>query len=528
MDLLNASLIDWSRAQFAMTAMYHWLFVPLTLGLGIMMSIMETMYVRTGNLQWKATAKFWQKIFGINFAIGVATGLILEFQFGTNWSNYSWAVGDIFGAPLAIEGIVAFFMEATFISIMFFGWERVSKKAHLAATWLTILGATISAWWILVANAWMQNPVGMEFNPLTARFEMVNFFEVALSPMAINKFFHTVISSWILGAAFVAAIAAWYLMKKRNYQFAIQSMKIAAVFGLVSCILTLYTGHGSAQQVAEKQPMKLAVMEGLYDGGENAELIIFAIPNPTKDSYDDGKDPYLFPPIALPGGLSFLAYNSFDAYIPGITNLVEGGYVEKDGKIALSFEEKKAKGLLARTAAREIREADKRGDKAEVARLNEVIDANFKYFGYSYLDTPKDIIPNIGLTYWSFHLMIYTWGAMTFIFLLLTLFMYREKLRQSIADKKWLLWFAILTLPMAYIGSQSGWVVAEVGRQPWAIQDVLPLKAAVSALSSSSVKITFFVFLALFTVLLVAEVGIMISQIKKGPNPVDENEDKSV
>ena len=440
MELLNASLIDWSRAQFAMTAMYHWLFVPLTLGLGVMMAIMETMYVRTGELQWKNTAKFWQKIFGINFAIGVATGLILEFQFGTNWSNYSYFVGDIFGAPLAIEGILAFFMEATFISIMFFGWKRVSKGAHLAATWLTILGATISAWWILVANGWMQNPVGMEFNPLTSRNEMVDFFAVALSPIAVNKFFHTVISSWILGAAFVVAVAAWYFLKDRDKEFATQSMKIASAFGLIACILTLWTGHGSAQQVAEKQPMKLAVMEGLYEGGQNADLIIFAIPNPSKEKYNDDTDPYLFPPIALPGGLSFLSYSSFDAYIPGIKNIIEGGYTLNDGTKALSFEEKKAVGEKARTALRKFKEAEKEDNKAEMAVQKEILDANYSYFGYGFLDKAEELIPHIGLTYWAFHIMIYSWGAMTLIFLLLTFFIFRKQL----ASKKWLLWVAIL------------------------------------------------------------------------------------
>ncbi len=518
MELLNASLIDWSRAQFAMTAMYHWLFVPLTLGLGVMMAIMETMYVRTGELQWKNTAKFWQKIFGINFAIGVATGLILEFQFGTNWSNYSYFVGDIFGAPLAIEGILAFFMEATFISIMFFGWKRVSKGAHLAATWLTILGATISAWWILVANGWMQNPVGMEFNPLTSRNEMVDFFAVALSPIAVNKFFHTVISSWILGAAFVVAVAAWYFLKDRDKEFATQSMKIASVFGLIACILTLWTGHGSAQQVAEKQPMKLAVMEGLYEGGQNADLIIFAIPNPSKEKYNDDTDPYLFPPIALPGGLSFLSYSSFDAYIPGIKNIIEGGYTLNDGTKALSFEEKKAVGEKARTALRKFKEAEKEDNKAEMAVQKEILDANYSYFGYGFLDKAEELIPHIGLTYWAFHIMIYSCGAMTLIFLLLTFFIFRKQL----ASKKWLLWVAILLVPMAYAGSQAGWVVAEVGRQPWAIQDVLPLKAAVSAISTGAVKTTFFLFLTLFTLLLVAEIGIMINQIKKGPSKSED------
>ena len=228
---IDTSLIDWSRAQFALTAMYHWLFVPLTLGLGIIQAIMETLYVKTGKEHWKSTAQFWMKLFGINFAIGVATGLILEFEFGTNWSNYSWFVGDIFGAPLAIEGIVAFFMEATFIAVMFFGWEKVSKRFHLASTWLTIAGATLSALWILIANSWMQYPAGMHFNPDTVRNEMLDFWAVALSPVAINKFFHTVLSGWVTGATFGIGLSCWYLVKKRNTDFAMRSIRVAALFG---------------------------------------------------------------------------------------------------------------------------------------------------------------------------------------------------------------------------------------------------------------------------------------------------------
>lgn len=522
MDLLNASLLDWSRLQFAMTAMYHWLFVPLTLGLGIIMAIMETMYVRTGEQQWKATAKFWQKIFGINFAIGVATGLILEFEFGTNWSNYSWFVGDIFGAPLAIEGILAFFMEATFISIMFFGWQRVSKGMHLTATWLTILGATISAWWILVANSWMQYPVGMEFNPISARNEMVSFWDVALSPVAVNKFFHTVTSSWLLGAAFVVAIAGWYLLKKRDLKFAIQSMKVGAIFGLFSCIVTLWNGHGSAVQVSEKQPMKLAAMEGLYNGKKGADLIIFAIPNPAKSSYNDGKEEFLFPPIALPGGLSVLAFGSTEDYVPGINNIIEGNYPLPNNKgMAISFADKKAKGTIARTALKEFKEAEVRGDQATMDRTQAIIKDNFQYFGYSFIEKAADLVPPIGLTYWGFHAMIYSWGALFVIFILITFFAFKDKLE----DKKWILKLGILAAPISYIGSQAGWVTAEVGRQPWAIQDILPVRAAVSAITASSVMITFFIFLALFTALLIAEIRIMITQIKKGPEqPLNDAE----
>ena len=270
MDQIDLSLIDWSRAQFALTAIYHWIFVPLTLGLSFIIAIMESIYVRTGKEEWKRITQFWMKLFGINFAIGIATGIILEFEFGTNWSNYSWYVGDIFGAPLAIEGIMSFFLESTFIAIMFFGWEKVSKKFHLLSSWLVAIGSNLSALWILVANAWMQSPVGMHFNPETARSEMLNFWEVLFSPVAINKFLHTVTSAYVLAALFVIAVSAWYLLKKRNLMLAKKSMVIAATFGLLASLFLAITGDGSAYQVAQKQPAKLAAMEGLYHGKTQA------------------------------------------------------------------------------------------------------------------------------------------------------------------------------------------------------------------------------------------------------------------
>ena len=343
---IDTSLIDWSRAQFALTAMYHWLFVPLTLGLGVIQAIMETIYYKTGDEFWKKTAQFWMKLFGINFAIGVATGLILEFEFGTNWSNYSWFVGDIFGAPLAIEGILAFFMEATFIAVMFFGWDKVSKRFHLASTWLTIIGATLSALWILIANAWMQHPVGMRFNPDTVRNEMFDFWAVALSPVAINKFFHTVLSGWIVGAVFVIGISSWFLLKKRATKFALESIKVGAVFGLAASILIVWTGDGSAYQVAQKQPMKLAAMEGLYEGSNGTGLVAIGLLNPAKTSYTDNVNPFLFN-VKIPKLLSLLAERDADAYVPGIANLIEGGYKTGKGTVALSAAEKIGKGRMS-------------------------------------------------------------------------------------------------------------------------------------------------------------------------------------
>ncbi|MBR5349855.1 MAG: cytochrome ubiquinol oxidase subunit I, partial [Prevotella sp.] len=397
---VDASTIDWSRAQFALTAMYHWLFVPLTLGLAVIMGIVETRYYRTKDVFWKDAAKFWQKLFGINFAMGVATGIILEFEFGTNWSNYSWFVGDIFGAPLAIEGIVAFFMESTFVAVMYFGWNKVSKGFHLASTWLTGLGATISAWWILVANAWMQCPVGCEFNADTVRNEMVSFFDVALSPFAVVKFFHTVISSWIIGAIFVVAVCCWYLMKKREKKLALESMKIAAIVGLVASVLAAATGHISGEQVAQKQPMKLAAMEALYNGGVDQSLTGVAWVNPFKQpDYTVDEEPPLR--IAMPYALSIMATRNPHGFVPGVNELLNG-YTHPDGTVEPSADEKIERGKKAIVALAEYRKAKAAGDEATAAIQSEIIKDNFKYFGYGYIKDKKELVPFIPVNFWAF------------------------------------------------------------------------------------------------------------------------------
>ena len=509
---IDTSLIDWSRAQFALTAMYHWLFVPLTLGLGIIQAIMETLYYKTGKDYWKTTAQFWMKLFGINFAIGVATGLILEFEFGTNWSNYSWFVGDIFGAPLAIEGILAFFMEATFIAVMFFGWDKVSKRFHLASTWLTIIGASLSALWILIANAWMQYPVGMEFNPDTVRNEMIDFWAVALSPVAINKFFHTVLSGWVTGAAFVIGVSCWYLLKNRNHDFAIRSIKVGGWFGLIASILLLWSGDGSAYQVADKQPMKLAAMEGLYEGENGAGLVGIGLLNPDRTTYNGNEDPFLFK-IEFPKMLSFLATRDLDGFVPGIKNIIDGGFTETNGQKALSAAQKIEKGKLAIQALGEYRKAVKAknetASKEHLATLRE----NFPYFGYGYLKSPTDLIPPVGLSFYSFHIMVALGGYLIALFAAILLFLRKQSFHQM----RWFHYIALFSIPLAYIAGQAGWIVAEVGRQPWAIQDILPTIAGISRLETSSVQTTFFIFLALFTILLIAEIRIMCKAIQAGP-----------
>ncbi len=511
-ESIDTSLIDWSRAQFALTAIYHWLFVPLTLGLAVIMAIMETLYVRTGKEFWKHTAKFWMKLFGINFAVGVATGLILEFEFGTNWSNYSWFVGDIFGAPLAIEGIVAFFMEATFIAVMFFGWNKVSKRFHLTSTWLTGIGATLSAWWILVANAWMQYPVGMVFNPETVRNEMDSFAAVALSPVAVMKFFHTVLSCWILGAVFVIGVSCWYLIKKRNQRMALASIKIAAIVGLCASLITAWTGDQSGYQVAQTQPMKMAAIEGLYDGGNSMGLTVIGLVNPDKKSYDDGVDPILYD-LKIPNFLSFLATRQLDGYVPGIHDLIKGGYPLPDGSKALSAEEKIASGKKAIAALDAFRQAKKEGNEQAETEARETLQNNIAHFGYGYIQNVDQLIPNVPLNFYAFRVMVGLGVYFILLFVLILFFVYKKDLSRI----KWMQWLCLCSIPLAYLGSQAGWVVAETGRQPWAIQDMLPTYAAVSRLQTGSVQLTFFLFLILFTILLIAEINIMLKAIKKGP-----------
>lgn len=515
MEQFDYTLIDWSRAQFALTAMYHWLFVPLTLGITFIIAIMETIYVRTGDEEWKKITKFWMTLFGINFAIGVATGIILEFEFGTNWSNYSWFVGDIFGAPLAIEGIMAFFMESTFIAIMFFGWNKVSKKFHLTATWLTAIGSNLSALWILVANGWMQNPVGMRFNPETARNEMVNFWEVLFNPSAINKFLHTIYSSYIVAAVFVLGISAWYLLKNRESVFAKKSILVGSIFGLIFSVLTVMTGDESAREIATTQPMKFAAMESLYYGTTNAPLVAAGILIDDPRELNHKKKDFLVE-LQIPSMLSYMAFLNINAYVPGIYDLVHGN--EEQG--ILSYPEKIERGKIARETLTEFKLAKKEGDLEKESLLlqkfedQDFLDNYFAYFGYSYFDNPHDLIPSVPISFYSFRIMVALGMHFLVLFMVVLFFLYKDKLHKM----RWLLWVALWTMPLAYLASESGWVLAEMGRQPWVIQDLMPTMTAISNIDSTSVIITFFLFFVTFTALLIAEIKIMTKQIKVGPN----------
>ncbi len=503
----DLTMVNWARAQFALTAMYHWIFVPLTLGLSWLIAFFHTIYVKTGDEEWKRLTRFWMKLFGINFAIGVATGIILEFEFGTNWSNYSWMVGDIFGAPLAIEGIFAFFLEATFFAVMFFGWDRVSKRFHLFSTWMVAVGSNLSAVWILVANAWMQLPVGQEFNPDTARFEMQNFFEVVFSPVAVTKFTHTTSSSMLLASLFIISVSSWFLLKKRHVLMARRSIVVAAVFGLLSSVYTGFTGDEAAFEAAMHQPMKLAAIEGLYQGETNAGIVAAGVINPAKKVGDD-QDGFLFE-IRVPGLLSLLANREFGSFVPGINDLVYGNEEQNIMGAARKIE----KGRIAVRQLDAYKNAQKDGAEDAAASALTLFRENMEYLGYGFLEKPEEAVPPVAISFYSFRIMVMLGTMFPLVFAAFLFFTWKD----TLGGKKWLLAPGVSMFFLGMLAQEAGWVVAEVGRQPWAIQGLLPVTVARSNLTAGTVQTTFFMFLALFTILLIAEIRIMTKQISMGP-----------
>lgn len=506
--------VDWSRAQFGLTAIYHFLFVPLTLGLSFIVAIMESIYLKTKDERWKAITKFWLTLFGINFAIGVATGIIMEFEFGTNWANYSWFVGDIFGAPLAVEGIVAFFLEATFFAVMFFGWDRVSPRFHLLSTWLVAIGSNLSAFWILVANGWMQYPIGTMFNPATARNEMTSFLEVALSPVSVSKFLHTIASGYVISALVVMGISAWYLLKGRHSILAKRSLVVGASFGLLTSVFLFFSGDESAYQVTQKQPMKLAAMEGIYDGEHRAGLVAFGILNPAKKP-GDSEPTFLFD-FTIPYALSILGQRDTQGFIPGINDLLFGN---EDKGIA-SMDSRIESGKKAVQALGDFNAAKKLGDSAAMDSAQQILQENMPNFGYGYLESKEQAVPPIAITFYSFHLMV-ALGSLFFLLFIVVLYLC---MANDINKFRKILWLCVIAVPFGYIAAEAGWIVAEVGRQPWAIQDLMPVHIAATNLAHTNVQISFFIFLALFTLLLCAELGIMAKQIRKGFHATGEKE----
>jgi cytochrome bd ubiquinol oxidase subunit I len=504
---VDLSLVNWSRAQFALTAMYHWVFVPLTLGLSFLCAFFESIYLKTGDEQWKNITKFWMTLFGINFAIGVATGIILEFEFGTNWSNYSWMVGDIFGAPLAVEGIFAFFIEATFFAVMFFGWNRVGKGFHCFSTWMVAIGSNLSAVWILVANGWMQNPVGMAFNPEHTRFEMESFKEVVFNPVAVSKFVHASSSGFLIASLFVLTICSWYLMRGKHVEMAKKSIVVASVFGLIASLFVIFTGDEATFQAAQKQPMKLAAMEGLYQGERGAGIVAVGMVNSAKKP-GDNQDAFLFK-VKIPGLLSLLANRKAGSFVPGINDLVYGKQEEGVMGVNAMME----KGQLALADLFSFKQAKRDKTDAAAAEALDRFNVNKDYLGYGYLSTPEEAVPSVPMVFNSFRIMVFLGVLFPLIFAAFLFY----ALKGTLTQKRWLLPIGLISGSLGFVASQAGWVVAEVGRQPWAIQGLLPVKVATTNLSTSNVQITFFMFAAVFTLLLIAEISIMLKQINIGP-----------
>lgn len=513
---MELDIVALSRLQFAMTALYHFLFVPLTLGLSVLLAIMETVYVMTGRLIWRQMTKFWGTLFGINFVLGVATGIVMEFQFGMNWSYYSLYVGDVFGAPLAIEGLMAFFLEATFVGLFFFGWERLSKVGHLMTTWAVALGSNLSALWILIANGWMQNPVGSAFNPQTMRMEVTDFFEVLFNPVAQAKFVHTVSAGYVTASVFVLGVGAWYLYHKRHTDLAKRSMTVAASFGLASALSVVVLGDESGYLSTEHQKMKLASIEAMWET-EPAPAAFTIIGFPDQEARETHFA------VQVPWALGLIATRSLTTEIPGIKELVE------HAKVRIR------EGITAFDAVQQIRSAATPADVPQAA--HDALEQYGRDLGYAlllkrYVDDPRtasdaqiekaawDTVPYVAPLFWSFRIMV---GLGLFFIVLMATFFYLSA-RRKLDHYPWLLLVATFSIPLPWIAAELGWIVAEFGRQPWIIEGVLPTAAAVSSLSATTVLITLMGFVAIYTVLFIIEMGLMIRAIRAGPEPDDEPE----
>lgn len=499
-------LVDLSRLQFAATAMYHFLFVPLTLGMTWLLVIMESVYVMTGKRIYQDMTRFWGKLFGINFALGVTTGITLEFQFGTNWAYYSHYVGDIFGAPLAIEGLMAFFLESTFIGLFFFGWERLSRRQHLLVTILMAVGTNLSALWILVANGWMQNPVGAEFSYTTMRMEMVDFWAVLFNPDAQAKFVHTVSAGYVTGAMFVLAISAWYLLKGRDVEFAAKSFRIAAAFGFASACSVIVLGDESGYTVGEAQQTKLAAMEAMWETeAAPAGLKLIAGINEAEMKNDWE--------VEIPWLLGLIGTRSVDRELPGIREIREKN------------RERIVSGIEAVVALEGLRR--KPDDTALQAKFEQhKADLGFGLLLRKYVTamdqvTPEhieravgDTIPRVAPLFWTFRIMV----ALGFAFFALFAFALWYSIKGNFARKGWLLRWALWFLPMPWIASEMGWFVAEYGRQPWTIYGVLPTHLSVSTLTVESLYGSLAGFVGFYTLLLVVEMYLMVKFARKGPS----------
>jgi cytochrome bd ubiquinol oxidase subunit I len=506
--MTSIDVVSLSRMQFGLTALYHFLFVPLTLGLSLLLCIMESVYVMTGRRIWRDMTKFWGLLFGINFAMGVATGITMEFQFGMNWGYYSHYVGDIFGAPLAIEGLMAFFLEATFIGLFFFGWDKLTSLQHLCVTWLVALGSNLSALWILIANGWMQYPVGAKFNPDTMRMEVTNFTDVLFNPVAQAKFVHTVSAGYVIGAMFVLSVSAFYLIRGRHTELAKRSMTVAASFGLAAALSVVVLGDESGYTAGENQKMKIAAIEAMWDTEPApASFTIVGLPDLAKRRTDYE--------VKVPWMLGLIATRSIDKTLPGIKELV--------GRAELRIRS----GLIAYDALEKVRAQP--NNAAERARL----DSNGADLGYALLlkkirpdianATAEEItqaawstVPAVSPLFWSFRIMV----GLGFYFVALFAVAFVLASKRRLTAYRGFLWVALLSLPLPWIAAEMGWIVAEVGRQPWVIEGVLPTFLAVSSISAANVWITLVGFVAFYSALAVVDVFLIVKTIKAGP-PAD-------
>ena len=506
---MDIDIVTLSRLQFAITALYHFLFVPLTLGLAILVAIMETVYVMTDRVIWRDMTKFWGALFGINFAMGVATGIVMEFQFGMSWSYYSHYVGDIFGAPLALEGLMAFFMEATFVGLFFFGWDKLSKRGHLATTWAVAIGSNFSALWILIANGWMQNPVGSAFNPQTMRMEVTDFFAVLMNPVAQAKFVHTVSAGYVTAAVFVLGISAWFLLKNRHIELAKRSMTVAASFGLAAALSVVVLGDESGYLSTEHQKMKLAAIEAMWET-EPAPAAFTAFGFPDQAARETHYA------LHIPFVMGLIGTRSLDTEIPGIQELVHHA------------EQRIRDGIIAYDALQTIRAAG--SDAAIPAAARAAFEEHGNEMGYAlllkrYVDDPRqaspeqiaqaawDTVPPVAPLFWSFRLMV---AIGMFLIVLMGTFLVLSA-KHQLGERRWLLKVALWSLPLPWLAVEAGWIVAELGRQPWVIEGVLPTAVAVSNLGVKTLLLTIAGFVAIYSVLLVIEIKLMLKTIRKGP-----------
>lgn len=512
---MELDVVELSRLQFAMTAMYHFLFVPLTLGLSILVAIMETVYVMTNRPIWRQMTKFWGTLFGINFVLGVATGITMEFQFGMNWSYYSHYVGDVFGAPLAIEGLMAFFLEATFVGLFFFGWDKLSKVAHLAVAWLVAIGSNFSALWILIANGWMQHPVGAEFNPMTMRMEMTSFFDVVFNPVAQAKFVHTVSAGYVTASVFVLGVSAWYLLKGRHVDLAKRSITVASSFGLAAALSVVVLGDESGYDAGQSQKMKMAAIEAMWETEPApASFTLVGIPD------QEARETHYA--VHIPYVMGLIGTRSLSEEIPGIEELVH----QAEGRIR--------NGLHAYDALMDIRAAGQDVSQSLLDRF----EAHSEDLGYAflllrYIEDPRnasddqiamaaeDTVPHVFPIFWAFRIMV----GLGFSFIGMMLYFFWRTSFKGMTYPRWALWGAVIVIPTPWIAAEMGWVVAEYGRQPWTVDGVLPTALSVSHLGAGELLFTIAGFVTFYTVLFIVEMGLMLKYIRKGPvQDVEETE----